>query len=433
VSTTSTLVSLWHTRTGYHQRWFGANVPVLPIAVQSVQAAVAQIKDQVYASIADYISMAKDKHIGHGHTWNDSLSREARRGTRSRTRGRGGAMLDEELDLDAAFSFDIGSDPIVPGGLCNFTWAREVGPFFVLREIELSTSLARAVAVNREKLVVTVALPVPETDPKAIGSTRTWGCVCGGQHDTPCRYHALIEQLDRRDRSFPGVTRADLPLFPQSDDDAASKVSVVKSTEHIACRLGEDLVDRQGRNRFGGHCIRVTRARRLARLAIPPVTFMILTKGSSFVILRCIREAPLKALTCEYGYRSEEEKNTEAVRPTEDASRRTSTKTRERIQVHASDYQRHEEKPVAPAGHIDKIDTRTRLHPSLRRTGPPAFTTGRTLRTLSRQASTTGSRRAVDYTIAGTASCRTRSRRACPRTASAADACPLSGPPHEQR
>ena len=360
VSATSTSESLWHTWAFYHQRWFGANEPVLPITVQSVQAVVAQMKDQEYASIANYISIAKDKHIGHGHTWNEFLSREARRGTRSGTRGRGAAKQDEELDLDAAFTLDIGSDPLVPGGMCNFMWALEVGTFFVLREIELSTSLASAVSVNKEKLEVTVALPVSKTDPKAIGCTRTWGCVCGGQHDTPCCYHALTEQLGWLDRTFPDVARADLPLFPQSNGDAASKVSVVKSIEHIACMLGEDLVDQQGRNRFGGHSIRVTGARRLARLAIPTATIMLLARWSSFVILRYIREAPLKALTYEYRHRSEE-KNTKAVYSIEDASRLISTKTRKRIQDHASDYQRHEEKLLALADRIEKIDTRTRL------------------------------------------------------------------------
>jgi len=88
---------------------------------------------------------------------------------------------------------------------------------------------------------------------------------------------------------------------------------------------------------------------------------MLLARRSSFVILRYIREAPLKALTYEYRHRSEEEKNTKAVYSTEDASRLISTKTRKRIQDHASDYQRHEEKLAALADRIDKIDTRTRL------------------------------------------------------------------------
>jgi len=403
VSATSTSESLWHTWASYHRRWFGAKVPVLPITVQSVQE---------YASIANYISMAKDKHSGHGRTWNEFLSREARRGARSGTRGRSAAKQGNEPDLDATFSLDIDSNPLVPGGMCKFIWALEVGTFAVPREIKLSTSPARAVAVNKERFGVTVALPASQTDPKAIGCTRTLGCVYSVFHDTPCCYHALIEQLDWLDRTFPDVAHAVSHLFPHSDGDAASKVSVAKSTEHIACMPGEDRVGQQGRNRFGGHSILVTGARRLARLAIPTATIMLLARWTSLVILRYIREAPLKTLAREYRHRSEEKKkNAKTVHSIEDASRLISTETGKRIQDHASDCQRHEEELVALADRIGKFGTRTRLPPpSLRRTGPLVFTTGRTLRALSRQAATTGSRRAFGSTTAGTASGRTRPR-----------------------
>ena len=120
MSATSTSEPLWHTWTLYRQRWFGANAPVLPTTVQSVQAVDAQMKDQEYASIANYISMAKDMHISLGHTLDEFLSGEARRGTRSGTRGRGAAKQDGGPDLDAAFRLDIGSDPLVPGGMYNF-------------------------------------------------------------------------------------------------------------------------------------------------------------------------------------------------------------------------------------------------------------------------------------------------------------------------
>jgi len=69
-------------------------------------------------------------------------------------------------------------------------------------------------------------------------------------------------------------------------------VSVVKSTEYIACILGEDLVNQQGRNPphlrslyqgYGGEkcCV----ARHTHGHGFAP-----LSRGSSFVILRYIRE-----------------------------------------------------------------------------------------------------------------------------------------------
>jgi len=124
--------------------------------------------------IANYISIAKDKHIGHRHTWNKFLPREARRGTRSRTCGRGAAKQDDELDLGAAFSWDTGSDPIVPGGMCNFMWALEVGTFFVPCEFGAS-DLACEYGRRKQR------------------ETRS--------HGRPTGF--FTEQLDRRDRTSP--------------------------------------------------------------------------------------------------------------------------------------------------------------------------------------------------------------------------------------
>jgi len=76
----------------------------------------------------------------------------------------------------------------------RFVLAPEVGTFSVLQEIELSTSPACAVALDEVKFAVTFALPVSRTDPIAIE---------GEQHDTPCCYLALSEQLDWVDRAFP--------------------------------------------------------------------------------------------------------------------------------------------------------------------------------------------------------------------------------------
>jgi len=183
----------------------GTRLCMLLVTVQHVKAVIAQIKDQEYASIANYISIQKGKHIGHGHTWNESLSREARRGTTSGTCSKGTAMQDEGLDLDAAFRLGIGTDPLVPGDMCDCDWALEVGTFVIRGKIKLSTSPASAVAADKEKLAVTIALPISRTDPVAIECFRTWGGACRGQHGTPCCYLALIGQLGWLDLTFPEV------------------------------------------------------------------------------------------------------------------------------------------------------------------------------------------------------------------------------------
>jgi len=221
---------------------------MLLVTVQPVKAVVAQMKDQAYVCTTDYISIAKGKRVGYGHIWNESRHKEARRGTRSKICGIDTAKQDEELDLDTAPGLGIGTDPLVPGDMCNSVLALEVGTVFTLWETALSASPARAVAFDKVKFAVTVALPDSRADPVAIACSGTRRCVKRGQRDTPCCYPALTEQLDWLDRAFQEGPRGTLQLFPQRNGDAVGKSSVVKSADYAACTLGEDLFNQQGRN-----------------------------------------------------------------------------------------------------------------------------------------------------------------------------------------
>ena len=297
--------SNWKSWEFYHVRWFGDSTPVLPVTTDSIKAVVSQLKRQGYLSVGNLIGAAKDKHLDAKFPWNEFLLREARRATRTGVRGRGSARQDEEIDVDAAFSLHLGDDPLVPRGPCGFTRALEIGSFHVLREIELSLALASSVAINLETSEETFSLPASKTDPRAIGCTRTWGCVCDGTHSTPCAYHAMRDQLAFLKLRFPDVPLDRLPLFPQGNGLTVAKTDVVKSICRVAELLGEPLTDQLGRNRYGGHTLRVSGARRLARLAIPTATIMLLARWASLTILRYIQDAPLKGLTLEYRKRSE--------------------------------------------------------------------------------------------------------------------------------
>jgi len=297
-------LSSWKTWVFYHQRWFGAESSPLPVTVGSIKAIVSQLKDQKYTSIGNLISVAKDRHLDARFPWDEFLTREVRRATRSGTRGRGAAKQDDEIDIDAAFALDLGEEPLTLGGPANFGKVLEVGSFHILREIEISTALASAVSFNHDKAEESFCLPVSKTDPRAIGCSRSWGCVCDGHHNAPCAYHALKEQTEWLANTFPDVPFTELPLFPQINGNIVDKAAVVKSIEKVAELLGEPIKDQHGRNRFGGHTLRVAGSRRLARLAIPTATIMLLARWASTVILRYIRDAPLKALTFEYRART---------------------------------------------------------------------------------------------------------------------------------
>jgi len=334
----------------YHKRWFGEQADHLPITVGSLRDVVAQLKDQKYASIGNMISVAKDRHVGAQYSWSEFLVREARRGSRTGTRGKGAPHQVDEFDLDSAFVLGLGEEPLCPGGPCNTMLALEVGAFHVLREIVLSTALASAVTFNPESLEETFALPVSKTVPKANGCTRTLGCVCDGTHNKPCRYHAMVEQFDWLSRTFPDTPFEELPLFPQPTG------AMVRTIEKDAELLGEPLRDQQGRRRFGGHSLRVLGSRRLARLAIPIVTIMLLARRASTIIMRYIKDAPLKALTGEYHVRA-----SAGTYSLEDASKAVGKNCRKALEADTTKYQEQQDKLEKLLTRLDALEVRATL------------------------------------------------------------------------
>ena len=74
----------------YHARWYGDNVPALPLTVGKIESVCAQLKSRGYSALPNYLSAAKDAHLAAGHPWSEFLDREVRRATRSGMRGIGG-------------------------------------------------------------------------------------------------------------------------------------------------------------------------------------------------------------------------------------------------------------------------------------------------------------------------------------------------------
>ena len=100
-----------------------------------------------------------------------------------------------------------------------------------------------------------------ETDPMALGTTRTWGCLC----DLPnfaCPYHLAKEHIQWM-RDHPTLkSDDDSPLFPTMCGDHTPKAKVVDTFEQLAVRLNQPLISPDGLRLFGGHSARVTGPRR---------------------------------------------------------------------------------------------------------------------------------------------------------------------------
>ena len=182
----------------FHTAWFGPSVPVFPITVQKLLAVGALFKHGKYRSFQNNLSLVKDEHISLGHLWSEQLTRCGTKVERSVTRGIGPGKQCIGLDLAAACSLNLPADHLCEGGPIGPGNLVVAGSFFMLREIELSLALWHSVTFDLGARLVSWNLPASKTDPRALGKTRSWGCLCtnsaGSGTGGPCPYHALLSQ-----------------------------------------------------------------------------------------------------------------------------------------------------------------------------------------------------------------------------------------------
>ena len=294
-----TLLKTWME---FHTSWFGPGVSLLPLDTNKLQCVGAMFKQGKYRSFKNYLSAVKDAHIKEMYVWDQSLDRMARRITRSVLRGIGPPRQAGTLNLKKIAELPAITDPISNGGPLGPTNLVMAGSFWLTREIELSLALAKNITVHKDNETVDWLLPATKTDPSALGKSRTWGCVCRGKWTTPCGYHAIVNQLDLLSERFgkEGIIPDCIPLFPTSNGTTVAKEKVVKTIEHFANLLGENLLGPDGARIFSGHSMRVMGSQHLAGIGIPLAMLQLLARHQSDIILRYVQEAPLLNLTNEY-------------------------------------------------------------------------------------------------------------------------------------
>ena len=156
--------------------------------------------------------------------------------------------------------------------------------------------------MNESNEEVVWHLPVSKTDQRALGTTRTWGCVCSGDLTLACPYHAAVCQLERLHSlaSKLNVSVSSLPLFPTEHGREVTKAAAVNTITSLASRCGSKTVDAHGRNLYGGHSLRTGGAVLLTGLGLDSVKVECLGRWHSSMLLHYSRLAPLKSLTKEY-------------------------------------------------------------------------------------------------------------------------------------
>jgi hypothetical protein len=166
---------------------------------------------------------------------------------------------------------------------------------FLLREVEAANALVSSWSFCHDRLELTWLLPAGKSDHLALGTRRTWGCLCDVV-GLCCPFHVALEHwvwLQASGFPKPGF---DGPLFPAVGGRAPGKAAVVSTFEAIGTLLGQPLFGESGVRAFGGHSARVTGAQTLAAVGVEINKIRILARHSGEAILRYVADAPLKSL-----------------------------------------------------------------------------------------------------------------------------------------
>ena len=299
----------WRTWCRMHVAWFGAAKPVLPLTTEKIKCLASMFKAGDYSSFENYASRAKSEHISrfleHQVPWSLELSEEIRSAKRSVLRGVGGPRQSMPVDVDRIKALGNVELPTGEGGPIGPVDFIVVGAFFMTREIEISCAGRCHVFEDEDNLEVTWSLPVSKCDPRAIGTTRTWGCVCSGDMSQACPYHSMRSQLARVDCLALRLCRKpnELPLFPDDQGNEISKLSAVECINHLVTLTGSPVISPQGKPLYGGHSMRTGGAVALSALGLDLQRIECMARWQSPMILHYARNAPLKSITSEFKLR----------------------------------------------------------------------------------------------------------------------------------
>jgi hypothetical protein len=176
---------------------------------------------------------------------------------------------------------------------------------FLLREVELAGIVLSNVTLEHRLQEVTIKLTSSKSDAMALGTTRTWGCVCGVP-TLPCPFHLFKDICAKvtahaRSRGLSDDNASGIHIFATTEGVVPLKAKFVETFEGIALRLKLPVLTSEGTRAYGGHSLRVTGAQSLAAHGIEISKIRILARHSGEAILRYVAEAPLTTLRADLG------------------------------------------------------------------------------------------------------------------------------------
>ena len=278
---------------------------LLPPSVVVIEALAASLKWGGYRSASSYLSVYKGYVERSGFSFGAPESRAMADAIRSCERGMGGPVKAMALPFDRLHELPGLRAPWAAGGPASPRNMMVAGAWFLTREIELSTARAQAVTIDTSCRPPRVHwhLPVSKADPKALGTSRVHGCSCPASGPSAsCPTHALWDQLlflaklhpasfETLDGGAPKCVDPNLPLFPTSSGEMASKTAVTDTIVAAARFLHLPAMAADGSERISGHSLRATGAQGLSRLGLDLWAIQLLGRWGSDAVKGYVREA----------------------------------------------------------------------------------------------------------------------------------------------
>ena len=170
-----------------------------------------------------------------------------------------------------------------------------VALWYMLREVELSAALVHHLRVQPDHL--SLLIPAYKTDSFGKLTERSLRCSCRIRLHPLCPWHAGERHLIRVQSLMEEHPSGQRFLFPQPDGSASSKPQVIAAIRLVLLAAGIELQRPDGtgtlKDRFHGHCLRVSGAQMLAAAGVQLQLIQLLGRWTSLSVQRYTQDAAL--------------------------------------------------------------------------------------------------------------------------------------------
>ena len=263
------------------------NVSPLPLTPEVIEKVSASLKAGGYKSVRQFFSRARREHIVSTCLQvPPEVELSMKDAVRSLERGLGGPALKE------AFRREDIKLAVKSRDECGVAALIALGIWFLLRELEIAALRVRDIVIDIDQKTVSLTLSASKTDTVGNSVVRTHKCYCSFVDKGMCPYHASLKFLPHMPKD-PAP-----PLFSSGAGQPLAKqevINIIRSVlhENKIPLTKPGVAGAPCRQRFHGHCLRVSGAQMLCRFGVPLSTIMLLGRWGSKAIERYVQDAEL--------------------------------------------------------------------------------------------------------------------------------------------